>query len=540
MNAPERHPLRDVIDQQQGRLRAEVPSDRQAAILALIRRHDQLPHSSGVSSPPDLVTGRHLVGLGMSKALQLCLEAAGDDEERSATSTNGLDAWAERVVDECGRLAEVELVLAHCETGFMQMADHGDDTFDAWITTRRVPPSWRERADLDWWASWLARRHGPELFALPPARAHPESGDAGNDALYRTLAGVHLKVMAYQLDYPPETTIGGCTVKTFRAVLAWLIGWTLQARDRDDAPAPHSERALVGMIASALVLDPAVIARAVTAFTLDRKGAAYHAAVPGVAGAPLIRVAPDQLVPSVHGLTSEPLLFLTSELKRCDAQAYHNTAYLREGVFRQDLYGLFSDKRFVTSAGRIQLRRAGGDLRTDIDAVVFDRKTGTLGVFELKSQDPFSRSSAALSRQRDNLLYANRQISGMLAWLQRHGADDLLGRVDTRTARTFQVQKVYPFVLGRYIAHFNDGPVPDHRAAWGAWPQLLRLLDGRPFGATDANPLASLFTRLRNDVPLSPPSAGERSREIMVGPTRLTVHPSWAAYGKSEAARPNS
>jgi hypothetical protein len=34
------------------------------------------------------------------------------------------------------------------------------------------------------------------------------------------------------------------------------------------------------------------------------------------------------------------------------------------------------------------------DVRTDIDAVVFDRKSGTLGIFELKSQDPFARSSA--------------------------------------------------------------------------------------------------------------------------------------------------
>jgi len=38
--------------------------------------------------------------------------------------------------------------------------------------------------------------------------------------------------------------------------------------------------------------------------------------------------------------------------------------------------------------------------------LVFDRKTGTLGFFELKSQDPFARSTAELVRQRDNVLYA--------------------------------------------------------------------------------------------------------------------------------------
>ncbi len=253
-------------------------------------------------------------------------------------------------------------------------------------------------------------------------------------------------------------------------------------------------------------------------------------------GHPLVRVDPSRLVWSVHGLTTEPLLFLTRELRRRDAQEYHNTAYLREAVFRQDLYALFRDKRFVTSTGGIKLRRADGDVRTDIDAVVFDRKTGTLGFFELKSQDPFARSTAELARQRDNVLYANRQISGVLDWLKRHGADALLGRVAPRTAKTFRVQKVYPFVLGRYLAHFDDGPEPDRRAAWGTWPQVLRLLDGQPFPATAANPLAALFTRLTNDAPRSRPPADGPPREIAIGGARLVVHPSYAAYQASVRA----
>jgi hypothetical protein len=346
------------------------------------------------------------------------------------------------------------------------------------------------------------------------------------------LADVRLKMMAYQLGYPPDAAIGGCTVQTYRDVLGWLIGWVLRARDRGEAAAPRSEHSLVAAIASDLAVDPAVGGQAVAAFTLDRESAAYHAAVPGVAAAPLVRFAPDRFVWSIHGLTTEPLLFLTRELRRRDGREYHNAAHLREVVFRQELYALFQDKRFVTSAGRIQLRRDGGDLRTDVDAVVFDRKTGTLGVFELKSQDPFARSTAELARQRDNVLYANRQVSGVLDWLKRHGADELLGRVDARTAKTFRVQKVYPFVLGRYLAHFGDGPEPDRRAAWGTWPQLLRLLDGQPFRATDANPLASLFARLARDAPLvRPPADGTRPpREIALGAARLVVYPSYAAY----------
>jgi hypothetical protein len=453
------------------------------------------------------------------------------------SSDDGLNGWATRFGQECDWLAEAELVLAHCETGFMRMVDDGSGVFHAWIATKRLPTSWRERADIDWWASWLARRHEPELRAQQSERHRTGRSGNDDDALYRRIADIHLTMMSYQLGYPPDTAIGGCTVQIYRDTLGQLIAWALPARDRREVLQPRSEHSLVAALAAALALDPAVIAQAVAAFTLDQENAAYHASVPGVASAPLVRVDPSRLVWSVHGLTTEPLLFLTRELKRRATPEYHNTAYLRELVFRNDLYALFQDKRFVTSAGRIALRRETGDVRTDIDAVVFDRKTGTLGYFELKSQDPFARSTAELTRQRDNVLYASRQISGVLTWLKRHGADALLGRVDSRTAKMFRVQKVYPFVLGRYLAHFSDGPQPDRRAAWGTWPQLLRLLDGQSFHASYANPLASLFTRLANDGPLSRPPGTDSPHEIAIGAAWLIVHPSYAAFQASSAFR---
>ncbi len=541
MTGPDRQPLRRVIDGHQGHLRAGLPRDREAALVAIVRVQDRLPHPGGVGPPPDLVTGRRLTGLGANKALRLLLEsdAGAGDHAMAATARSGAewDGWAERFLDECDRLAEAELVLGHCETGFMRMVNDGNGTFDAWISMKLVPTRWRERADIDWWAASLARSHAPELRALHSERPDPASDAPEVEAWYRRVAGVHLEMMTYQLGYPPDAEIDGCTIQTYRDVLAWLIGWELRAYDRGDAAAPRSERSLVAAIGSALAVDPAIIGQAVAAFTLDREAAAYHAAVPGVAAAPLVRISPDRLVASLHGLTTEPLLFLTRELKRRDPRGYHNTAFHREIVFRHGLSVLFADKRFVTSSGAIKLRRDAGDLRTDIDAVVFDRKTGTLGVFELKSQDPFARSSAELARQRDNVLYANRQVSGVLDWLRRHGGDDLLRRVDAPTAKRFRVHKVYPFVLGRYLAHFSDGPEPDCRAAWGTWPQVLRLLDRQPIRATEANPLAALFTRLANDPAPVRVLGGDAPKEIAIGEARLVVHPSYADFRADAAAR---
>jgi hypothetical protein len=534
MNAQER--LRLLIHEKWADLRATVLPNREEAILSLIRTLDQLPHSSEIEPKPNLITGRHFADLGGNKALQLCLESTLTNASMVQPIANGeSNVWAGSFLQECAQLAEIEMILAQCKTGFMRLVEDGDRTFDAWIATKRAPASWRERADIDWWASWLYKHNEPELHSVLSERPTGDRSEAIRGTFYRRVADVHLKMMAYQFGYPPEAAISGVTIQTYLDVLCRLIGLALQTWDRGETVTAQSERSLIATIATDLAADPAVIDQAITDFTLDREKATYHAAVPGVAAAPIIRVGPNQLVWSVHGLTTEPLLFLTREIRRRAAQEYHNAAYLREAVFRRDLYALFQDKRFVTSTGRIELRRTDGDVRTDIDAVVFDRKNGTLGLFELKSQDPFARSTGELTRQRDNVLYANRQISGVLDWLKRHGADELLQRVDSRTAKTFRAQKVYPFVLGRYIAHFNDGPMPDRRAAWGAWPQLLRLIDGQPFRATDANPLASLFTRLTKDVPLERPRADDFSREINFGQARVVVHPSYAAFQESMA-----
>ncbi|CAN5534227.1 hypothetical protein BH09CHL1_BH09CHL1_32100 [soil metagenome] len=479
--------LREAIDRQQLRLREAVPLDREAAIQALLRAIDQIAPSRGNAPIPDLISGHRLANLGGTKALQFCLE-----EPSERQNLGDIDAWAVRFLADCHHLAEAELVITHCETGFMRVLNGDRSSIDAWIATKRLPTSWRERSDIDWWAKSLA-----------------DSNES--DA------------MAYQLGYPQDALLGGCTVETYRRVLNWLV---------PQEPGAQSESETIRSIGTDLAIDPETIKIALASFTLDRENAAYHAAVPGVAAAPIIRIGQDRIALSRFGLLSEPLLFLTREIRRRDAQEYHNSAYLRETVFRDDLYALFQDKRFVASTGRINLRKTGGEVRTDIDAAVFDRKSGTLGLFELKSQDPFARSTAELTRQRDNFLFANRQVSGTLDWIKRHGADEIVARIDSRAAKTFRAHKVYPFVLGRFLAHFNDGAEPDRRAAWGTWPQVLRLLETQPMQPTDANPIASLFTRLSKDPPPGITLPGEH-RVIDLGETRLTVYPSYSAFQAS-------
>ncbi|MDQ2785598.1 MAG: hypothetical protein M3Y58_11430 [Chloroflexota bacterium] len=537
---------RQLLAETSARVAATLPG-RARALLALLRAGDTM--ALGDDPAQNARPGWNL-------ALRLCLERQDDEGGDLPADRAMLAAWAERFLADCDQLALASLALAQCASGHLQLQQRAPRTFVAWATSRHLSTEQRERADFDWWAAHVTRQVAPRLATLlverPRIRAlldqggapFPESGeyvasDPTVERYYRQLGQAHVARFSCQHSYPADGAIGGATFGQYSAILALLIGWLHRERDHrasigDYTPTLRNERAMIAALAAALDTDPSAIGRALQPFILDRDNAAYDSALPGRAAPPLIRLDEGRVVWSARGLLGEPLIFLARELRRRHAQEYHNSASLREGVFRQDLYRLFSDRRFVLSAGRVELKRSG-EARTDLDALIFDRKTGTLGVFELKSQDPFARSVEERQRQRDNFFHANRQVSAILEWVQRHGPDDLLARFDERAAKRFHVQKVYVFVLGRYLAHFVGGPEPDHRAAWGSWPQVLQVVGvgNGPFDPDTRNPLGALFARLRDATPLSAPTDAD-SKAIAVGDLNLRIFPSFAAMRSAE------
>ena len=515
-----------------------VPGDSERALLALLR--------AGEGSPSDDESVRR-TPLGWNLALRLCLEARTDGTPAGIGGV-AWQTWAEHFLAACAQAARAELALARCAAGSLQLQEREVGEFVAWPLSRRVQAEQRERADLKWWSAQLAQQATPQTASLAAERAEMRtllhhSPLSQDDLLryvaskpeatqfYQRLGRVALARLAPQHSYPADATIGGATFARYGEILALLIGWLYLDLDRrapgtDSGIALLDKGELVAALAAALGDSPEAIGQALQYLILDRENAAYHGAALGQTPPPLIRVGARRLVWSARGLLGEPFIFLARELRRRHAQEYHNSAHLREGIFRADLYRLFGDKRFVVSSGRVELKRSGA-ARTDLDALIFDRKSGTLGIFELKAQDPFARSVEERQRQRDNFYHANRQVSAALEWVQRRGADDLLVRFSERTSKQYRVQKVHAFVLGRYLAHFDDGPEPDRRAAWGSWPQVLQLVGQEPFGPNDRNPLATLFNRLRD---ASPPQVLETTTEtIEVGALRLHIFPSFAA-----------
>lgn len=468
-------------------LRATPPLDRQRALLAVSNHLDDLPPFRPATTALDLALCAHRPDLGGQLALGLLLDSSGTDSVPDAAPF-GDPEWAARFLRHCRQVEMAMLLKLHVETGYMRLDQARDGSLDAWIGRKHLPARLRERADVEW------------LRASRTPAAQP----------------------TYQLDYPPGTVIGGVTVGTFRVVVERL-------RDLAGSPLrdhPIRELDLASMLQRDLGIGSESVLDALFPLTLTAENAAWHAVLPGVALAPLIRTGPDEVILSRRGLDDEPFLFLARELRRQDASGYHDAAHHREQAFRADVHDLFTDRRFVHAPGRIVLRRPDGNIRTDIDAAIFDRKTGTLALFELKSLDPFARSQGELDRQRDSVLYANRQVSGVLDWINRYGADDILNRIDRQTAKKFRVQRVLPFVLCRHVARFDDGPGPDRRAAWASWPCVLRVIEREGGRAKQSNPLATLFQRLRSDA-ADPVLSGESAPvEIDLGSQRVRVYSS--------------
>ncbi|GAC1649472.1 MAG: hypothetical protein NVS4B12_18550 [Ktedonobacteraceae bacterium] len=555
--------LRQLLNEQHVSLQCTFPSARQSALLALIRASNWYYFEMQYKSTGDPlwspVGGFYTPGL--QKALSLCLST---QNTQTRVSDEALDQWANSTLQACSHLAEAGRILDYCDTGFMRMQQGNDADYNVWIASKKMPTEWREREDIAEWTHFLEQTYAAEMYALSGERTHIQQqlavfmGQWNGQSIYQTiptidsyyhrLGTLHIKSLTPYNTYPASATIGGCTFTVYREVLGVLLGLALKQLDvcqiklnhhpapllRHSLTQPLDDTSLIEALTTTLALHPAAVRLALDAYTLDASNISYHSSVSAVPIPPLIRLDEQHRVASFVGLLTDPLFFLTRELKRRYSYEYHTASQLREEIFRQDVYALFADRRFVKSTGRVELRGTKGTLTTDVDALIFDRKTGALALFELKSQDPFAYSHQERLRQRDYFYRASKQVTTLSEWVKRNGANTLLSRLDPAQVKRIKAQNVYIFVLGRYLAHFFDGPPFNSRAAWGTWSQVLRFVNGKAFDTDDANSIQSLFNNLSKNTPLAlTDKATPNVQEIEIGNRHIHVYSSFEAYKSS-------
>ena len=110
---------------------------------------------------------------------------------------------------------------------------------------------------------------------------------------------------------------------------------------------------------------------------------------------------------------------------------------------------------------------------TDIDAVVIDKATGEIALFQLKWQDPTDYSPFALKSKRSNYyLAAEKWLQTIEKWLRDSTNKEIASKLGIK-AKYFNKEKVSIFVLGRRRGNYSGNKPYPYECAWSQWYQII-------------------------------------------------------------------
>lgn len=318
--------------------------------------------------------------------------------------------------------------------------------------------------------------------------------------------------------FPGEAVFGGKPFNLYRVALMTLVGWAWKHLDfcralKKKTPEMDWQNIITifqhlnilgEYMAKALDSTVAEATQALSTILLCPENKRVHLSVPKGYLPPLIKISNESVVQSIAGMLSQnSYFFMLAELQRRYPEDYDRAINLREDAFRQELSWCFPDHHIYKASRPVQLK-IGNEKITDIDAAFYDERNGNLGIFQLKWQDTFGDSMRKRQTKMLNLLQeANRWVEKVSEWHNSTGPDSILRELGLAQVTKTQISKIYLFVLGRNHSHFSGNTEPDSRAAWGMWPQVLRILkeatDSGSYNVSD--PIGWLDTKLREESP---------------------------------------
>jgi hypothetical protein len=231
--------------------------------------------------------------------------------------------------------------------------------------------------------------------------------------------------------------------------------------------------------------------------TLTKENLPFYKGLRGTLPAPFIKTGKNQYARSIYGSLHGAIDFLKRELKRRYEKDYFLAVNKREKRFRDNIYIFFPGDRFLKIDKEIILKYEG--LHTDIDAAIYDTKTKSLGLFQLKWQDMFYTSPTERYSRISNLFpKATEWIDKMEKWINNFTQEEVIKKLTLDKNNVKEVGEVFFFVIARNQVHFT-GVEPDGRAAWASMNQI-------PFSLSRIktlfdDPIRELHVKLKMDSP---------------------------------------
>jgi hypothetical protein len=256
------------------------------------------------------------------------------------------------------------------------------------------------------------------------------------------------------------------------------------------------------------------------ATTLTPENAQHHLRIPAGPLACQYMFGRGSAVRSITGCLENPFQFMLRELHRKFPIDWDKSVDDREAIFRDDIYRIFSSfNRVACFTDNVNINTSAG--KTDIDALAVDVASKVVGVFQLKWQDLFASSMRERESKKANFLKSNAWVEKVSRWLAEGKMPETLISLGLPKEVATQIKKTRLFVIGRNFSHFSGDCPMDERAAWGTWPQILRLLEVKSVGES---PITILHDQLILDSPHKRAQKSKSREEIKIPNMTLVSH----------------
>lgn len=178
----------------------------------------------------------------------------------------------------------------------------------------------------------------------------------------------------------------------------------------------------------------------------------------------------------VSCLTRNPFTAARTQHQWLDPRTEHAVAADRENWMREHLYAMFRGSRYICFPGNLKLRR-GSSVLTDIDAAIYDRHTGDVGIFQLKWQDYSTNDVRQLRSKAANLSAELTDWSSkIMSWIEENGVSALDKSLRLKQKRREAVRSVMLFAISRSSVRTRGYGVRTDAPslAMAVWPQFVR------------------------------------------------------------------
>ena len=554
--------LTGIIHREEDRILASFPKEweRRWGLLELIRAIDHyfvyILQLDEEASKEEIRSERwDLFRYGQSKAISLFTDQScilpGPSMARSERIHQ---EWADSVIANCGRLGICEMMLNLHRYGLVKLSMPSPKAIHATVGLQEVGVEALEArefsifgevaGDMDQHVRNQNTAIGPSVLELmsplvSPWENHYIQYDTNPfiDQFFQDqgLLWARGHYEPSQDAFPSDATFGDLPFGLYREAVVVVIGFALkhiaftsilQTRHphldiRNLLTVTAAEPRLHGYLSDALDITEIEARKVLDTLKLTPENLQAHTSEPAVNIAPFLSINSSTVAVSIAGALSSPFDFMLAELYRRDRKDWDRVVDGREEDFRKELNSLFSAERFAKADNPLKLR-INGSVVTDIDAAILDKTTGTLGLFQLKWQDPFGTSMRKRNTKMKNFLTETDRWVSTVSSILQETPEVLNHQIGDRTVRVQDTQRIHLFVIGRHFSHFSGEASRVTGAAKGTWPQVLRLFRESNMGS---DPLTWLHKMLQDHSPSQRTPVAAKAYETKVGEYLIKYNP---------------